>query len=320
MLHYEPDAARPGWWRWVQLENDAFGDFRFFNVAADRPFPAELALPFDHDGDGWTDILQFEVTVQNTGHWIRLRNQRDKTYAADGLAVGGLTKPLHALVVDYNRDGATDLLHFELTSPTNGRWVRLRNPGDGTLHYDGRTAEGVAKPVQALLIDYNADGAMDVVEFEETGPGVGRWLRLRNTGSGTLSFDGFAVTGMATPVHAMPVDYNRDGALDLLEFERTGPGVGRWVRLRNPGNGTYLFDGFAVTGLTTPSQSFLVDSDLDGAVDIIEFESTGPGIGRWVLLRNNGNGTFAYSRTLVGGLAIPSVVIMDGSPSKLPPG
>jgi surface antigen len=96
---------------------------------------------------------------------------------------------------------------------------------------------------------------LSLFEFEDTGGGGGRWIWLRNPGDGSFAFGSVAVSGLAHPRQALPIDMNGDGRPDIVEYEDTDSVGGRWIWLRNLGDGTFTFGGVAISGLAHPLQA-----------------------------------------------------------------
>ena len=86
-------------------------------------------------------------------------------------------------------------------------------------------------------------------------------------------------------------------------------GVGRWIYLSNNGNGTFGFGGIMVSGLSTPTESLVMDVNRDGMPDILDFEPNTDG-GSWVWLKNFGYGNYGYGGIMVSGLSTPAAAIV----------
>jgi hypothetical protein len=145
---------------------------------------AHRIMPFDYNGDGLHDIL-----AVNRSESFILRSNGDGNFdvvaeSSEGLA--GITDVdgSHLMALDYNGDGKSDLLVFQITNPygTGGKVGYARSNGDGTFHTDvsytheydnylneapgfrfSYTLEGSGFWITAF--DYNGDGTQEILHY-----------------------------------------------------------------------------------------------------------------------------------------------------------
>ncbi|RMG50185.1 MAG: CRTAC1 family protein [Acidobacteria bacterium] len=257
----------------------------------------------DYDGDGNLDIYVVDVGGPN----VLFRNNGDGTFS-DVTEQAGVADAGHisrgVACADYDNDGDEDL--YVLNEGPN---VLFRNNGDGTFS-DVTEQAGVAdasRSQSAAFGDYDADGFLDLY--------VGNYIDMstlsedrlnfacqpnrlyHNNGDGTFTDVG-AELGVADSGCALAVtftDYDGDGDLDLLVGNDFGPwGYPPNVLFRNDGpgsDGRWIFtDVSQAAGIDGRLYSMGIavgDYDNDGDLDYYVTS-----IGRNVLYRNNGDGTF----------------------------
>lgn len=87
---------------------------------------------------------------------------------------------------------------------------------------------------------------------------VGIGVTYQRPGLLFVTFDFLTTTdNLATDTAPPPPAPPRDGHQDVLVFEAANGGS--WIRLRNLGNGTLGFDGFAVRGMAKPDSVVTMD-------------------------------------------------------------
>jgi len=294
---------------------------------------------FDYDNDGWLDLLVlngsrlegFESGKEPTNHLYK--NNRDGTFT-DVTREAGLLRSGWAgscCIGDYDNDGNEDLFITYW-----GRNVLYHNNGDGTFTDVSERAGVGGDPKRwnagATFIDYDRDGKLDLfvsayveVDLQELPvPGAGtnctykgipvycgpRGLKgtanllYHNNGDGTFT-DVSRKSGISNPsgyygMTVTTVDYNNDGATDILVINDSTPSI----LYRNNRNGTftdvgvrsgvaYDENGAEQSGMGVAAS----DYDGDGLVDIVktQFSDNYP-----ALYRNQGKGYFQEVSTRAG--------------------
>lgn len=241
LLEFEPSNHQ-----WIWLVNNGGGSFGFGGVAVGGLATPTQAFLMDVNHDGLPDIVEFDPSQQG---WIWLKNNGNGNFGWGGLLIAGLATPAaqQAFVMDVNGDGLPDIVEFD---PSQTGWIWLKNNGNETFSFGGWLVTGLTTPKLVLnLGNIDGDGRQDIAEFEETSPGVGRWIWLDNQGT-SFSYGGVLVSGLTTPVQALAMDINDDRMPDIVEFD---PSQNGWIWLRNVSPGTYAFGGDLVTDLSTPA-------------------------------------------------------------------
>jgi lipoprotein NlpI len=134
--------------------------------------------------------------------------------------------------------------------------------------------------VKLALADFDGDGRLDAIE---TGGAV-RLLRNEGGRFGDVT-EASGVSGPA--VAGLGGDYDNDGVVDLLLLRPTGPAL-----FRGEGGGSFVGASPPLPAMEDPpATAAFADVDHDGDLDIVI-----PGL----LLRNNGDGTFADATAEAG--------------------
>jgi plastocyanin len=230
----------------------------------------------DVDGDGDIDVLvatgpsRAEHSLYLSGESLLYLNEGD-TFVEAGAEWGidDVCEDRSPLFADLDNDGLPDIY-----MTVNGRNLLLRNDGYSTFE-DVTAFAGDADHAgwghQAVLLDFDRDGLLDV--FFTNGPedGSGTNVLLRNLGDGVFldESDAAGVAGNPSGKGACVLDVDDDGWMDL--FVTTGREYGNQLFM-NQGDGT--FDDQAVArGVSDPAKRFGVgtaceDLDNDGDPDI----------------------------------------------------
>lgn len=140
---------------------------------------------------------------------------------------GGLTllaqvpHPSHAAVADLDRDGIRDLLIADLGEflpwdHDKGALVWLRGQKDGTFSRFG--IGGLPRVSDVESGDFDGDGDLDVAIAAFGYRKTGRLLLLENrtTTWAQPAFAPVTIDPRAGSIHAVPIDLNRDGRLDIV--------------------------------------------------------------------------------------------------------
>jgi len=158
----------------------------------------------DMDGDGITDLV---VAGRDGSHVSVALGNGDGAFAPAGppRATGGRTWVV--ALGDVNGDGQLDA---STANSGDGNGSILLGNGDGTLGAAAITGLG-AFAVSTDLCDLEGDGDLDWILSSFGG---GFWRFFRNDGTGTFSF-WRQIDAPSNPSCAVPLDFDRDGDLDL---------------------------------------------------------------------------------------------------------
>ena len=276
------------------------GDGTFSDITAGSGLEVEVygigGAAADYDNDGHQDIY---ITALGQNRLFRGAGDGTFTDVTDGAGVGGDSFSSSAIWFDYDNDGALDLFvanyvewtiegdlvcmldgenksyctpeAYEGQSPT-----LYHNQGDGTFE-DVTAAAGLddqsSKGLGVAMLDYNADGFMDLFVANDTEPD-----RLyRNLGDGTFadvgvvagvaySEGGVARAGMGVDA----IDYDRSGRPSLVVGNFSNQMIALY---HNEGNGLFIDEApRSAVGrgslLTLAFACFFFDYDLDGHPDL----------------------------------------------------
>ena len=277
------------------------GEFRFEPVGAalgvadvnDRiDGTSAHAIWFDHDADGWTDLLLLRF-----GRLALYRNEEGKGFTEVARAVGldVWANALSAAAFDYDNDGDLDLYiggyfpekDFHNLSDSKvlfDSWEMAVNGGrnylfenDGTGHFTDVTEKvGAQDYGWAMAVghgDLNNDGLQDLYIANDFG---GDTL-LINNGAG---FDNRTreLIGIDTKkgMNAEIGDYNNDGFLDIYVTNMTEPYLHECNMLWENMGGNAFIDVSMETGSCDTDWGWgakFLDADNDGQLDI--FAATG---------------------------------------------
>lgn len=222
-----PSLEKKGEAQWNRLyRND--GGLRFTDVTKEAGVAGEGyaigAAAADYDGDGDPDLF-----VAGVRRNLLYRNRGDGTFEEVSKAAGiaGDVWAVAGAWLDYDRDGRLDLFvvnYLQWTPEFNrycgdeGRGIRVychpryfeglpnrlyRNRGDGTFEDVSRSsgiAAHVGKGMSAAVLDYDADGWLDVFVTNDAVPS----FLFRNKGDGTFEEMGL-LAGVSLPAHGRPV-------------------------------------------------------------------------------------------------------------------
>jgi hypothetical protein len=272
----------------------------FVDVTRASGLAAEIyglgAAVADYDNDGDVDLF---VTALDRNRLFRNDGKGVFTDVAAAAGVGASDFSTSAAWVDYDKDGWLDLIvlnYVQWTVATDrfcsldgksksyctpeaykGASPRLFHSRRNGTFEDVTKAAGVHDPASkalgVVLIDYNADGWMDLFIANDTQPNK----LYRNTGKGTFVDEGvtagvaFNEEGKARAgMGADAADYDGSGRPSLVIGNFSNE---RLALYHNEGGGLFL-DDVPSTVIAQASQlslsfaCFFVDVDLDGLPDI----------------------------------------------------
>jgi len=189
----------------------------------------------DLNNDGKVDIAQHTTNGSNNYALSTMFNQGNGSFTwgqnfintmYSGTGSGAATDSVSMTWGDFNGDGYMDLYMsmYRTSSGTNTGGVLMLNDGTGNLL--AGTAVGTATTDKfvgnvSVAVDWNMDGNMDIIKLANSGQS---WLYTNNGIAGSASFTASKFsTATATQVSgAARLDYDWDGAQDLLIFRQNG--------------------------------------------------------------------------------------------------
>ncbi|MHC1765805.1 MAG: FG-GAP-like repeat-containing protein [Verrucomicrobiia bacterium] len=243
----------------------------------------------DMDGDGKIDL--FLTRSSGSGSNYMYQNQGDGTFVGvlnDVTGAGG--KSIGCAWADFDNNGTLDLMVGECCGASD---VLYANDGAGnfTALSSGEFAAEANSSRSVAWSDYDRDGNVDLFIVNQDGsPSL-----YHNDGDGTFTriTKGVPATDSFTAVNGTWCDYDGDGYPDLF-VGTYSPGGGRLYH--NKGDGTFskVTTGPVVTVTASAWGSAWGDYDNDGYPDLMVAR---PGSARNSLFHNNGDGTFAETKT-----------------------
>jgi hypothetical protein len=282
------------------------GTFRAGPVEAEPP--GTLALTYgpavDLNKDGKADLTfgsssAFEVPLSNgDGSFsVGKRYSTANQYNQFGVAASNI------VAADFNGDGKLDLAAFN---------TLLLGNGDGTLQGDAVIPE--LSGTSEVAGDFNRDGHPDLATLQPgSGQNLGIWLNDGKTNFTLAHTYQILVPNQNSPVTLTGVaDLNGDGNVDLVGYIDSKAAWSVVVLLGN-GDGSFgppiissgAAGGFFIQGFT------LADLNRDGKPDLIVVIANMGVDGRFLVLLNNGDGTFAAPVEYFAGIPDSNVVAAD---------
>ena len=200
---------------WPDADGSAFTVHGYTPPAGAPPLPAISHVRFvDLDGDGRLDVLATDMRqgLVLTAKWGRTRELT---------AVGNLKNPSHAELFDFDGNGTKDLLiadlgSFQPANHTDGAVVWMRGLAAGK--FAPLSLPGWPRVADVEPGDFNGDGKADLAVAAFGWRTVGRLSVLENTTRDYArpSFAEHVIDPRSGSIHAIPVEINGDGRLDLI--------------------------------------------------------------------------------------------------------
>ncbi|EPL0393792.1 Ig-like domain-containing protein [Enterobacter ludwigii] len=181
----------------------------------------------DLNNDGIVDVVQhtnrsgaYSLTViNNNGNGtLSLGQNLTNVFVAN---VANTTTAASMTWADFNGDGYMDL--YLGSSYNNNGGVIYYNDGTGKLSTTKSAVEAsnASAGYLSVAVDWNADGQMDVIKLS-TYSGAQTATLFTNNGYGSSWTSSQLASGLANVTGVAAVDYNWDGAQDLLVSQQNG--------------------------------------------------------------------------------------------------
>ncbi len=283
---------------------------------------ARAVITEDMDGDGWRDVViantfdQQPLYYRNlgndeSGEWLGLVNESAARFPT--ITVLNLTGPRFCAVAagDVNGDGSNDLFFSNYNNNPNSLAttdVLLINDGSGNFTDESDSRLGnlarVAFGTDSAVVDMDGDGDNDIVkistEFTISPFPIGTYI-LWNDGAGNFAtFD--PIPGSTMDYMIAVDDFNGDDTMDVYitgDFQDSvhlsthhGPNDVSWQSFApSPSLRTTNFGG------NTKAADIDNDGDPDIGLAPVDVDvancNSGPNLGEFALLRNDGTGRFS---------------------------
>ncbi len=190
---------------------------------------------------------------------------------------------------DFDKDGRLDLVLAGLEQPL----ALYHNQGGRFVNVTSAAGLGGVRGVwDAVWVDYDLDGYLDLYFIRSGYMGRGQNLLFRNRGNGTFA-DVTAAAGLEgrrSTARAIFFDFDGDGRPDLVEVGQADTQHSSVRFFRNLGNRfVEQTEGAGLSNSGTAVDCAVGDFDRDGRPDLFVLYWQRPG----VLYRNLGNGKFA---------------------------
>ncbi len=234
------------------FRNNADGTFTetgaAMNLAGEEVETIDAAFG-DFDDDGDIDLIVINENAPSR-HYSNMREGNFQVVNS-GLGSDALVKAV--TTGDYNNDGYLDVF---LLGKDNSGHVLLSNKRDGTFERDGQSeninlyTKGI-EPEDAAFLDFDNDGALDLVVAGSKGNNEGRSLVLiHNDGWAKFEDESGLLPGELPDISQIEIaDFNEDGDLDLYLACKDGS-----IRLlRNDGGNANHYLKIQLVGLRAGS-------------------------------------------------------------------
>jgi hypothetical protein len=244
---------------------------RAMNPSDAPPGPAVANVRLlDVDGDGKLELLAAEMRYG----FVMMGRPSTSNPTLDVIAQ--LNNPCHVSMVDFDGDGIQDFLVADLggflpADHTHGSVVLLHGTKSGK--YEQLALDGWPRVADVEAADFNGDGTLDLAVAAFGWRKVGNLTVLENhtTDYAHPSFIRQLIDPRPGAIHAIPVDLNKDGKMDLVvvfaqQFEQV-------VAFMNNGGKEVSFTPQVI--YTGPHPNWgssgiqVVDLDGDGDLDVL---------------------------------------------------
>jgi protein kinase-like protein/phospholipase A2-like protein/VCBS repeat protein len=243
--------------------------------------PRMKVLAGDFNGDGRTDVMQFDVAKKGTSQvGMRIGVSDGTKFNIASWGTWNASSQMEVLAGDFNGDSRTDVLNIDVPdsgTSQSGLWVGL---SDGTKFDIARWATwGANSRIKVLAGDFNGDGRTDVMRFDVPERGTsqqGLWVGLSD---GTkFNTARWATWDTNSQMKVLAGDFNGDGRTDVMRFDVPASGVsplGLWVGISD---GMKFYTARWATDHADPLMKVLAgDFNGDGRTDVMKFDFPAPG-------------------------------------------
>ena len=261
------------------IASTAFAQVSFAPATSLSPGPSPVAVAVaDVSGDGKADIVATNG-FSAPGAVAVFTGDGTGGFASPIMLTTG-TNPFAVAIADFNRDGLPDLA----VAVAGAAQVAILL-GTGAGSFGAPTTFAVGNSAQSIVAaDFNGDGHVDLAVACQ---GANFVSVLLGNGNGTFA----AATNFAvmSPFALAVADVNGDRNADLVAVGSFASAV---TVLIGDGAGGFAAQPPIFIGNTVNSVA-VADLDKDGRADLVLARGTGVSGGAVVVLRGNGNGTFA---------------------------
>ncbi|HWB38941.1 MAG TPA: FG-GAP-like repeat-containing protein [Candidatus Saccharimonadales bacterium] len=194
-----------------------------------------------------------------------------------------------------------DLVAFQ---PSTASYVQGSSLGNGQFNWGGTNLTHMTTPSEFKLGDINGDNKADIVDIEASG-GVARYMVGTSQGNAHFNWQYTNLKNMTVPTHFALGDLNNDNKDDIIAFEQTSPGVGRYMQGTSNGDGNFTWAYTNLKNMGTPNYLELGDINGDHKADIVAVEPTSNGV-RYMVGFNQGNERYSWDYSNLVSMAKPT--------------